>query len=135
MDFPWNQGLFKNINVWKKHLLYSESDPLSGCLKYWATTTLYCTMCSFGQFFSLSTERTQTCPKFSWIYCHQTYIYPSQTWYLSKKFTRPEFLGAKFYPKKRVNRHKSKFVTKLHKCHKMQTTRTCFKITFMAYIS
>ena len=42
-------------------------------------------------------------------------------------------MGPKFYPKKRVNRDKSKFATKQRKCYKMpnlqqQKTRTCFKL-------
>ena len=37
-----------------------------------------------------------------------------------KKITRPEVLGPKFYPKKRVNRDKSKFATKQRKSYKMQ---------------
>ena len=35
-----------------------------------------------------------------------------------KKFTRPEFLGQKFYPKKRVNRENGKFTTKQRKSFK-----------------
>ena len=35
-----------------------------------------------------------------------------------KKFTRPEFLGQKFYPKKRVNRDNGKFTTKQRKSFK-----------------
>ena len=40
-----------------------------------------------------------------------------------KNITRPEFLGPKFYPKKRVNRDKSKFATKQRKCYKMPNLR------------
>ena len=40
-----------------------------------------------------------------------------------KKFTRPEFLGQKFYPKKRVNRDNGKFTTKQRKSFKSTNLR------------
>ena len=40
-----------------------------------------------------------------------------------KKFTRPEFLGPRFYPKKCVNRDNDKFTTKQRKFFKLLNLR------------
>ena len=40
-----------------------------------------------------------------------------------KNFTRPEFLGPRFYPKKRVNRDNGKFTTKQRKFFKLLNLR------------